>query len=425
MHLNLLAKHGYIRSFLRKKRQEKYLTIAKQKRDSSNAIFIGITGSSGKSTTTALIAHILSASGKVKSQFFDNLYNGLLETITSLNSQEEFVVVETAVSKQGDMPPQAKLLKPDVAVFTIINNEHYTAFRSRELVRDEKAKLLEFMNPNGLIVLNADDNLVMEICNKTKIKPITYGKNHDAKYRIGSVEYASERLNITIFIKDVPHRFTSQFIGKHFWMPLAAAITTTIELGTPIETVKEQVASFHPLFGRCSKFKTENSPTFILDTAKAPYDTINLALEILNEVKNIRKWAIVGQISDYAGNPKSKYKKTYEHASKVADKVIFIGSHSHRSGANNNHYATEQFASFTEFSQLLKYLKQRLTFTDTVLIKSSQGMHLERIALSYQYDVKCLVDFCGYDFHCIRCGKFETPFEYHLKTKNVKKNHQL
>lgn len=413
MPFNPFAKYGYIRSYLRNKRQEKYLALANQKRDSSNAIFIGVTGSSGKSTTTALIAHILNARGKVKSQFFDNLYNGLLETIASLDSKEKFVVVETAVSKQGDMLPQAKLLQPDAAVFTIINNEHYTAFRNKELIRDEKANLIAFMNPNGLIVLNADDNLIMEICNKTKIKPITYGKSPNAKYRIENVEYVSEKLNITIFIENTPHEFTSQFIGKHFWMPLAAAITTTIELGTPLEIVKRQVANFQPLFGRCSKLKTTNSPTFIIDTAKAPYDTINLALEILHEFENTKKWAIVGQISDYAGNPKPKYRKTYELASKVADKVVFIGPHSHRSGADKIHYATEQFASFTGFSQLLNYLKERLAFTDTVLIKSSGRMHLERIALSYQYDVKCLVDFCGYDFHCIRCGKFETPYENH------------
>jgi len=173
------------------------------------------------------------------------------------------------------------------------------------------------------------------------------------------------------------------------------------------------VASFQPLFGRCSRLKATNSPTFILDTAKAPYDTINLALDVLNEVENTRKWAIVGQISDFAGNPKPKYRKTYEHASEVADKVIFVGPHSHRLGANDNQYETEQFAAFTGFSQLLNYLKKRLVSTDTVLIKSSQGMHLERIALSYEYDVKCLVDFCGYDFHCLRCGKYETPYENH------------
>lgn len=179
-----LRKEGGIRTLLSIIRRPFKLRRALKLRSVSEATFIGITGSSGKSTTTALLSHILGSNGRVRSQVLDNLYNGLLKTMSSLEAQDDFVVVETAVAKHGDMAPQVELLKPDVAIVTMIGIEHYSAFRSKEAVAQEKSALVRSLTSSGLAILNADDPLVMQMASKTKARCITYGWSESADYRI-------------------------------------------------------------------------------------------------------------------------------------------------------------------------------------------------------------------------------------------------
>jgi UDP-N-acetylmuramoyl-tripeptide--D-alanyl-D-alanine ligase len=198
---------------------------------------------------------------------------------------------------------------------------------------------------------------------------------------------------------------------------MIAAIAVAMELGISIEKIQSSVPGFEGVFGRCSSYEVKNGPLFILDTAKAPYETLGLAFNTIKKYQSKRKWIIVGQISDYPGNPKPKYRNAYNQAKEIADKVIFIGPHSHRTGANIKTIESGEFLSFTSFPDFVMNFKEKFTEEDIVLIKSSQGMHLERIAFSLDKKVACIEDVCGYDFSCQRCGLYENPFSDHKRIR--------
>jgi UDP-N-acetylmuramoyl-tripeptide--D-alanyl-D-alanine ligase len=416
------GKHGALRTFLRARRNRRALQRALKRREENEAVFIGVNGSSGKSTTTALLGSILTAAGKVRSQVLYNQLHDLVVTMKSIEADEKFVVVEVAVDKVGDMLPQAELLSPDVAVVTMISMEHYTAFKTREAIANEKSALVSKLTSSGLAILNADDPLVMGMASQTSARLVTYGWSEAADYRVMRVAgKLPESLTVHIKHKGSTFEIHTKLYGEHFWVPVAAATAAAIELGLSVEQVRKQIPGFDGIFGRCTLYEVPNGPRFILDTAKAPYETLGLAFDVIKDVSAATKWIVLGQISDYSGNPRTKYKRAYKAASSIADKVVFIGSHSHRSGATDDEIKEGRFSAFRTFFEALTHIKANAKEGDLVLIKGSQNMHLERIAFAFDHDVRCLEEVCGHGFSCPRCGLYEHAFSEHVSKKKSMK----
>ena len=104
------------------------LLQARRGRARGKSRFIGVTGSSGKSTTTALISHILAARSRVDMQLLAGTIIPLMGTLARQRGAADFVVVEIGASNIGTIGPMAKLLRPDVAIVTMVRIEHYAAF---------------------------------------------------------------------------------------------------------------------------------------------------------------------------------------------------------------------------------------------------------------------------------------------------------
>jgi len=133
------------------------------KRKTSLSKFVAVTGSSGKSTTVSLLAHIIEGTSSVKSQSLNNTIGPLIKTLRRHQKTDLFVVAELGVGGKGQMAPMAEIFKPDVAILTMIGDEHYSAFRGKEGVFEEKSKLFQALKPDGLAILNGDDSFTMNI----------------------------------------------------------------------------------------------------------------------------------------------------------------------------------------------------------------------------------------------------------------------
>jgi UDP-N-acetylmuramoyl-tripeptide--D-alanyl-D-alanine ligase len=213
--------------------------------------------------------------------------------------------------------------------------------------------------------------------------------------------------NRTILLK-------TRLTGAHNRLPVTAAVACALELGISESSIADSVASFRPVFGRLSVHKIDGGPTFILDTYKAPYHSLQLALSVLKDCIAPRKRVVVGQISDYAGNPKPKYRDTYRAALGVADQVLFVGPASHRYTASSEEIERGKYVAFANVNELSKYIKSSSVAGEVILVKSSQNLHLERIMLDWHADVKCWADVCGRrESNCVECGLYRAPFWEH------------
>ncbi|MBZ9796835.1 Mur ligase family protein [Mesorhizobium sp. ES1-4] len=389
---------------------------ARRARARSKATFIGVTGSSGKSTVTGLLGHVLAAHGPTHARFLANTMPSLLSTLYKRMKQAgevDYVVFEAGASGLDTIRPMAEMLQPDVAIITMVRLEHVASFRTLENVAVEKRALVEALRPGGLAILNADDPHVADMAASARCRVVTFGTAERADYRVTDIHAAyPSRLALSIHWRGGRLQLETRFPAEHFWLPTAAAVAAALELGVLPDKVAAQVATFQPLANRCSVIVTEGGPHFILDAAKAPWHSINLALEMMTKATAGRKRIVLGQISDYAGSSR-KYAQAYRTAREIADQVIYTGDNAHRSRASQADRDGGRFVELRTPKEVADHIKRTAVPGELILVKSSSNLHLERIALAWTHDVKCWVPVCGKREGCNTCGLYEVPFEQH------------
>jgi UDP-N-acetylmuramoyl-tripeptide--D-alanyl-D-alanine ligase len=383
-------------------------------RSKSTATFIGITGSSGKSTTTELLGHILAAHGSVHVQVLANTMRSLVNMLSrriKSSTAIDYVVFEAAAYGAGTIKPMADMLRPHVAIVTMVRLEHFVNFRTLENVAQEKQALVDALQPGGFAVLNADDPHVVGMAAVSGHRFVTFGLSEQADYRVTDVHAAyPDTLRFSIHWRGGVIKLTAPFPAEYFWLPTAAAVAAALELGVPAEKVAARTATFKPLPNRCEVLVIEGGPHFILDAAKAPWHSLNLAFEMMAKAVAHRKRIILGQISDYAGSSR-KYGNAYQVAREVADQVIFVGDNAHRSRASQEDRDAGRFRECRTPREVSDHIKQTAVPGELILLKGSANLHLERVALAWKYDVKCWVPTCGKPEGCVMCGLYEVPFE--------------
>jgi UDP-N-acetylmuramoyl-tripeptide--D-alanyl-D-alanine ligase len=381
------------------------------------ARFVGVTGSSGKTTTAALLSHILAAAGKVQGQFGANVYKTLIRTIARLPSRTDFVVAECGAGRPGHIEEMAAVLRPDVAIVTLVALEHKSAFRTIEAVAAEKGELVAHLAAGGTALLNADDPRVAAMAALTTGRVATFGRDMPATYRASAVSAAfPRRLTLTVTWPGGELPLRTRLVGEHFWLPATAAVAAALELGVAPGIAAERVATFEPVPAAGGVIETPSGASIILDTTKAPWHSVPLAFDIVARSTAPRRRIFLGHMSDFAGSD-DKYRRAYQLARAAADEVVFIGHHKHRSKASPEDIEAGRFRAFATPREAAAYLHATLKPGEVVLVKGSSDLHLERLGLSQRLEVKCWVDACGKRQGCFECRRYGDPYEWHKGRK--------
>jgi UDP-N-acetylmuramoyl-tripeptide--D-alanyl-D-alanine ligase len=394
---------------------------ARFKRSRSRATFIAVTGSSSKTTTVSLLAHILSAGAKVRTQVERNGFRNVVTTLRRLAKDDKFVVLELATSRPGQLEKAAKLVQPDMSIVTLVALEHFAAFRRIEAVAEEKAAIVRALPGSGLAILNADDANVRAMAKSTNACVALFGATASDCQVTNVTASARGTLALTIRRGDQSIDLDTQLLGTHNWLAVTAAVTCALHVGVPPETIAARVASFAPVPTRLSVHKISDGPTFILDS-KAPMHSILLPLETLRTITAPRKRFVLGNISDYPGSPVPKYRMAYQAARSVADEVIVVGTAARTVRPLAEDLQRGTFQAFESVEAASAYLKETAQAGEVILVKSARGLHLERLMLDWGQDVRCWANECGNKVTCFDCGLHQRPFPEHSgKSKRRKR----
>lgn len=125
---------------------------------------VGITGSVGKTSTKELIASVLSMKYHVlKTQGNFNNEVGLPLTVLSIREEHQIAVLEMGISGFGEMHRLSKIARPDICVMTNIGQCHLENLGSREGILQAKSEIFDYMNPDGYVFVNGDDDMLRRI----------------------------------------------------------------------------------------------------------------------------------------------------------------------------------------------------------------------------------------------------------------------
>lgn len=295
-----------------------------------STVFVGITGTAGKTTAKDLTGAVLASLGD--GIVSPGNYNGLRTVVKSLlraRSHHRYCVHELATHGPGTIAALVAPFRPDIGVVLNVGLEHYTEFRSREAVALEKGRLVEVLPPTGTAILNADDPLVLSMATRTQAHIVTFGLSTDADVRAEAVTSAWPdplRFNVCCDGARVP--IATQLHGMH-WIPsVLAAVAVGRCFGVSLEQAARAIASQPAATGRLESVRCRDGVTFLRDDQKFPYWNVDIFLRVVAEARAMRKVIVFGTLSDYPGSGSPKYRSIARRALDVADVVIFVGERS-------------------------------------------------------------------------------------------------
>ena len=149
------------------------------KRDLSNSTFIGVTGSSGKTTLKTMIGEVLSnfSSTYVSPKSYNNEF-GVPLSLSNFRINNKFCIFEIGMSKKGEIHKLSKMVKPNIGIITNIGEAHLENFSSTKDIAKAKAEIIDNIDSNGHIILNRDDKFYhfhKKIAARKKLKVISFG----------------------------------------------------------------------------------------------------------------------------------------------------------------------------------------------------------------------------------------------------------
>jgi aminoacyl-tRNA hydrolase len=377
-------------------------------------MFIGITGSAGKTTTKDLIARIMQrhfSSGRNAEGTLNGPYD-VARLVLATRPWHAYCVSEIAITNEAGIDVPISLFHPTIGVVTAIGGEHVAAYGDLDGVANEKAKLIRSLPPNGTAVLNADDERVLAMRPLFSGRTITFGIAQDAMVR-GEVVEASwpERLSLRVTWNGVSTLVVTQLCGTH-WVPaVLGAMACAAAIGIPMEAAAKAISSVEPFEGRMSPVRLADGVTFIRDDWKAPFWSIPNVLDFVSRARATRKVVVIGTLSDYSGPYTPRYVRTAEQALAVADCVLFVGPRASACLRAKQPGETRLHA-FPSLRDASDFLSRYLRPGDLVLLKGSiRTDHLERLLLARSGSVECWRIACKRAYFCGYCKLLHVPSE--------------
>lgn len=208
---------------------------------------IGVTGSSGKTTTKDIIAAV-AAVGYATQKTAGNHNNeiGVPLTLLSLNRSTQIAVVEMGIDDFGQMDLLGRLVRPDVAVITSLSESHIDHFGSLERIAQEKWKITGNLNPQGLFLYNGDYDLLnrMRILHPAKAKTISFGFGEANDAHVTSRRIMPDGLYfMTNACPQV--EFHLDLLGEHEITNALSALLVGLSLGLTAEEIQAGFSRVH------------------------------------------------------------------------------------------------------------------------------------------------------------------------------------
>src|SRR5437867_8264228 len=213
---------------------------------------VGITGSTGKTTTKEITSFFLAARFRVFRSVgnFNNDY-GLPLSILKLQEHEEVAVLELGMSAAGEISRLSKIAQPDLGVVTNVNPVHLEFFQSLQGIARAKRELIENLPSHGVAILNNDDIRVRKFGHSFPGQVLTYGVRTAAGYRVSEIRFKG--LNGSEFRLDHKgsgYLFSLPLIGTHNVYNCLPAIVVAHRLGLGFEAVDQRMKQLKPSPGR-------------------------------------------------------------------------------------------------------------------------------------------------------------------------------
>ena len=351
-------------------------------------LVVGITGSQGKTTTKDLLAHVLAPAGPVVAPVgsFNNEIGAPL-TVLRADATTTSLVVEMGARGIGHIATLCTIAPPDVGVELVVGSAHAGEFGSLEATAQAKGELVEALSADGLAVLNADDDRVAAMAARTRARVLTFGRSVRADVRAVDVEL-DERARARFSLEHAGSAAPVQLLlhGEHQVTNALAAAAVALGTGRPLPEVAAALSSAEDLSpGRMQVVERADGVTVVHDAYNANPDSMRAALKALVGMagSDRRTWAVLGEMLELGPASRDEHDVLGRLVVRLdVDQLLVVGAGARPvyTGAVMEGSWGEEAAFATDVDDALEFLRPRLRPGDVVLVKSSNGAGLGRLA---------------------------------------------
>ena len=333
---------------------------------------IGITGSSGKTTTKEIAAAIISAEkNTVMNKGNLNSETGLPLSVFEVREDHEVGIFELGMNRKNEISEIACVLKPNVASVTNIGSAHIESFGSKDKILIEKKCIFNFLKNDDVALIPANDEYAQELARNVTGKVKFYGAENfeelEGTRSLGldgtEIIWAGEKIRFAL-------------PGKHSLDDAMAAIAIAKEIPVSNSAIKKGLESVKPLFGRLEILR--GNVTVIRDCYNANPESTAKSIEFCDSVEwQGRKVYVIADMLELGGASRAAHEKIGSLLAKSdADGVFLFGSEVKASDS----FVTGKSKFYSnDIQELAIALDSFLIKGDLVLLKGSRGCALERL----------------------------------------------
>ena len=353
---------------------------------------IGVTGSSGKTSTKDLIAAVLAPLGEVVAPpgSFNNEL-GHPWTVLRATPDTDFLVLEMSARRPGNIAELAAIAPPSIAVVLNVGTAHLGEFGTRAAIAATKAELPQAVPPSGVVILNVDDAAVAAMADMTAARIVRVSCESSAADvwadRVGLDELA--RPSFTLHAPDLEMPVTLSVHGEHQVANALCAAAVALECGATGRQVAAALAAAGPASAHRMEVTTRpDGVVMINDAYNANPDSMRAGLQALawmSRSPGRRSWAVLGEMAELGDDAISEHDRIGRLAVRLdVSRLVVVGTG--RSMRAMHHGAVMEGSWGGEATMVddadaaLALLRAELEPGDVVLVKASNSAGLGALA---------------------------------------------
>jgi len=339
---------------------------------------IGITGSTGKTSTK----DILSGALNEKFNVFKTIGNfnsdiGLPLMIFKFKDEHDIAVLEMGMSGFGEIELLAKIARPDIGIITNIGESHLEQLKTRENILKAKMEIVKYFGEKNILIINNDDDMLSTIdeegfeiirCSihgSGKLNSNILDKNiSESFFKVTNGEYSGETFNL-------------KMPGEHNVSNALLSIAVCEKLGVKSQEINIGFKKIDKTSMRLDIKKHEkNGYVIINDAYNASPDSMKAAIDVMNTMQG-KKICVLGTMKELGEKSGELHCEIGEYAlEQGVDKLFVVGEYSE----NYIHgFKGREGHIFKTKEELIEKLKGELSEEYVVLIKASRSMKFETI----------------------------------------------
>ncbi len=363
--------------------QAAFVSLASALIERAHVVVVGITGSSGKTSTKDLLLSVLQRHGETVANVGSlNSEVGVPVTVCRITSTTAYLVLEMGARGIGHIGYLTRIAPPQIGVVLNVGTAHLGEFGTREAIGKAKAELVQALPATGFAVLNADDPIVAAMASQTQAHVIPVGESAQATVRAIDISLdAQGRASFTLLTDRDSAPVALGLHGEHHVGNALAVAAVALTVGMPLDEVAAALGEARPMSRwRMEVHERADGVTIINDAYNANPESMRAALNTLAVMgEGRRTWAVLGEMRELGPGSATDHEALGRLAARLnLSRVVAVGEGTQPIDLGVRQAGPEGAESswVPDTDAAYELLRQQLLPGDVVLVKSSRDAGL-------------------------------------------------